>query len=1395
MKTTLRHHFFTALYVFSLSFLFPLFSYSQTFVGDASNPGDPGSQTGPGPLAITPPGGLNAGDLVIIFGQYRTSSRTISIDEDGGQSWNTANTYTTGASAQSTVVFWCEFNGSWSANPSISLPAGNTQSFSGMMYVFRPSDPASQWAVDVLANSNDNSNSFAITGVTTTLPNTVTMAFWSSGNDYTWGSLSGTGWSKTGLSAQYRNLGGSDQSHSAAYKIMAAAGATGNVQQNQSTATTTLQSIISWAEVMPPVNDQCNDAIPLTSAGSCVNTSGTLIGATYTAVTGACGASSGNRNDVWYNFVAQTPNPTITLSSAPTQRSIQLFSGICGSLTSEQCVLNSNSLTASGLSIGTTYFVRIFSDNNTSGTFNICVTDPPAANNLCGSSILLTSSPACTPTSGNMYGSTYTAYTLATPDCSGGLGTYDVWYHFIAQRTNPTITLNNLGTTFSGDAHLQLFTNSCSNPMTPLFCGTNVINANYLTPGTTYKIRIYGNGTLPTTAIGNGFGICITDPTTPPSNDDCSGAVNLGVNQGCSNLAGDMAGATLSSIPTACGTIAYDVWYKFAAVNTNATITLSSFGGNFLANRGIEVFSSSDSTCGGTLTSLGCNNTSLALTALTAGNTYFVRVYSTTGPPPNGNARFNICVQSNLLPTVRYGNSYVNISKKTTGGVVEHGDTLEIRMTINYNSGTTLNNLRFVDNVPSNTTMLAGSGDSIRVITNEGLTFRRYTPNADSDPATYLASPPGGQFNIRMNLGFGGSNPGTPPDNTSTNITTTTGTMDNSAANRPRGNGILFATAYRVVASGNTGDTIVLNPAQFIYRTGGSDVTLTATSYKILITEPLSLCTNSIGLNNATESGGTFGSGNTLNRGTDLAAPIPGYNFLNYVNAYNGVGDGQYALVNNISPRSSTNRNAAYRREGATNPRAFDDPDNRNNRMHDGHWYIDGDHTGTYNPIGNVPPAGTTNSGYMLMVNADYVASEVFVQTINNLCPNTYYEFSAWFRNICPTCGADSTGAQWAGTPTAPLNGYPGVYPNLSFALDGLDYYSTGEVDTTGWSKRGFVFRTGPSQTSARFSIRNNSQGGGGNDWVMDDIAVATCLPTMSYSPTINPNVCEFNPITIADTISSFFDNYTTYKWQRSINGGVSWTDITGVTSLPDTNYYITTFTVPPANTTLADSGDLYRVVVATTSPNLTNPNCNISDGVTITLSVNNCNPVLDIDLLYVNGKLTNEYGNLYWATSKEDRPYVFTIEKSVDQINFIPIGTVNSHNNPTLETNYYSFADPTRITGKVWYRLVMADQRGSKKYSRIISLNNVNKEFAIGNIINPFDDKLYFEVIADQNTKIDVCLLDVSGRAVMKKSFMAYTGTNSLNLDDTGRLPKGVYALRIEGNGIIVSKKVIKKD
>jgi hypothetical protein len=462
--------------------------------------------------------------------------------------------------------------------------------------------------------------------------------------------------------------------------------------------------------------------------------------------------------------------------------------------------------------------------------------------------------------------------------------------------------------------------------------------------------------------------------------------------------------------------------------------------------------------------------------------------------------------------------------------------------------------------------------------------------------------------------------------------------------------------------------------------------------------------------------------------------------------------------------------------------------------MFDGFWYIDGDHSGTNNAIGNMPPSASTPGSYMLMVNADYVASEVFRQTISNLCPNTYYEFSGWVRNICPTCGIDSTGAQFTGTVTAPASGYPGVYPNLSFSLNDVDYYNTGEIDTVGWLKKGFVFRTGPSQTSAVFSIRNNAQGGGGNDWVLDDIAVATCLPTMSYSPTINPTICMSNPIEIADTISSFFNNYTTYKWQRSVNGGASWTDITGVTSLPDTNFYITTYTVPATATTLADSGNLYRVVVATTAANLVNPNCNISDGVTITLSVLDCGPVLDVDMLTFTGKLVTTKANLAWSTTHEDAPVTFIIERSTDGRNFSKAGESPGYNNGNY-TNHYSFIDPVDVVDRVWYRIAMVSLTGKKKYSNIIQLYNKLVDFEVTNIVNPFSGSLAYNVIVAENSVITSELIDIAGKTVSSQKQLVYTGTNSINFGNTQSLPAGIYTLRVINKNKSLVHRLVKKN
>lgn len=384
--------------ILSLSLLFISFAlFGQTYFGSSSSPADNGAQAGPTPPAITPPVGMLQGDLVVIYGQYRATGATLSINQAGGQTWNTITG--NNGSNQSTAIFWCTFNGTWSANPSIRVGSG-TNGLTSVMYVFRPTANGFSWRLNVnLATATTTgANPNTINSVSTTASNTVTMAFWSSAFTNTWGTLNGTGWSKTGLSAQYRNTT-TGQSHTAAYNIQTTTfGATNNVSQNETgTQTAAVTGIISWNQI--PDNDLCANATLITTGPTCVNgtnsfTNQTLNGANADGGTISSTCTAVNFSDVWYRFVAQSQYPIITVSnlgaSWTNRLKIQLLSGSCGSFTEIGCGNNTVPATSfpimpsgNGLTIGTTYYIRIQKNNTGTPTggpaawsFDICVTDP-----------------------------------------------------------------------------------------------------------------------------------------------------------------------------------------------------------------------------------------------------------------------------------------------------------------------------------------------------------------------------------------------------------------------------------------------------------------------------------------------------------------------------------------------------------------------------------------------------------------------------------------------------------------------------------------------------------------------------------------------------------------------------------------------------------------------------------------------------------------------------------------------------------------------------------------------------------------------------------------------------------------------------------------------------------
>jgi hypothetical protein len=222
-----------------------------TYFNSASTPADDGTNTA-NPTVVTPPANMQTGDLVIMTAQIRAISGTLSIFQAGGQTWTTEAQ--TNQSYARRRLFWCRFNGIWSANPSVSM-GGSTSCNSVVMHVFRPSGTSYTWAIDVAqvaATFNAPSSPYTVTipAISTLTGGALVFASWGVSAANTWGSLT-AGWEKP-WSAQYRNTSGSDCSQTSAYKVQAVAGNTGAVSQNESAGTAGARLIIAFKEVAPP---------------------------------------------------------------------------------------------------------------------------------------------------------------------------------------------------------------------------------------------------------------------------------------------------------------------------------------------------------------------------------------------------------------------------------------------------------------------------------------------------------------------------------------------------------------------------------------------------------------------------------------------------------------------------------------------------------------------------------------------------------------------------------------------------------------------------------------------------------------------------------------------------------------------------------------------------------------------------------------------------------------------------------------------------------------------------------------------------------------------------------------------------------------------------------------
>ena len=701
-----------------------------------------------------------------------------------------------------------------------------------------------------------------------------------------------------------------------------------------------------------------------------------------------------------------------------------------------------------------------------------------------------------------------------------------------------------------------------------------------------------------------------------------------------------------------------------------------------------------------------------------------------------------------------YSYTYQNVTRNDGGGTLEQGDTIEVRALVRVVSTTT--RFFYTATIGAGTQYIPGS---LKMITNEGIVINSYTDADGDDDGIYIST---GTPRLRVNLGR--------------SSTTSNATAANYSNHSPGGDvypgdipkfygNTLFLVAYRLVITANYGDIISLSGNYF---NDTKDTTLNYPAIKII--ENQGLCNNFSSATFTAES--DFGSGSVQNR--VLGATVPGYNKV-LLNA-SDPGDGNYAIANNTSANGTTNDSGPY----SSNPaRVFSV------------WDIIGDHTGAADPLAGNPPtpkSPATNGGYMLVVNAAFPTGEVYRDTIKDVCPNTYYEFSAWVRNICSRCGIDQNSIS---------TNLPGVQPNLAFTINDVDYYTTGNIPYSprGWVKRGFIYKTGPTETSFRITIKNNAPGGGGNDWVLDDIKLATCYPNLIMNPNDTATACAGSAITISDTVKSYFNNYGNYQWEKSLDGEV-WTALgPGGYKTPVLENGLYTYHVDYVLTpTAADSGTYFRLKVATTSFNLGDVNCSVDKSQKVFLKVYNAScGTLETNSLNFSGSIGDNKFNLYWTIGSNDNVKGFDIEKSIDGVHYSRVGNVD--NNEASYNGGYSFTDADNTSNFNYYRLkLLSSNNTTATYSKTIMLYNRNSLFKVSTV-NPFSNNLKINVFLTEKGIVQLNLSDMYGKILAKKTVELSNGSSQVTFENVSTLPSGMYILSALHNGVKVQNKLIKNN
>ncbi|MBL0070474.1 MAG: T9SS type A sorting domain-containing protein [Bacteroidetes bacterium] len=181
----------------------------------------------------------------------------------------------------------------------------------------------------------------------------------------------------------------------------------------------------------------------------------------------------------------------------------------------------------------------------------------------------------------------------------------------------------------------------------------------------------------------------------------------------------------------------------------------------------------------------------------------------------------------------------------------------------------------------------------------------------------------------------------------------------------------------------------------------------------------------------------------------------------------------------------------------------------------------------------------------------------------------------------------------------------------------------------------------------------------------------------------------------------------------------------------------------------------------------------------------------LPVELVSFEAKCVDKQMNLHWTTASETNNELFTVERSADGFEFLPIANIKGAINSTNFINY-SIKDLNPLNGINYYRLKQTDSDGEFEYSEIISQQSCKSISGVKFFTYVERGENINLVLEVENAEVgSVTVTDLSGRLIYQVPVNTNKGFNQFVIPASG-FSKGVYLLNFKGSVNNFSDKVM---